>query len=124
MSAPRDILLVEDDPAIADLLRRVLVRAGYTVRVAIDGREALEELGEDIPAVLILDIILPGVSGFTILEYIHQRQIILPIIVITANPLHRDSLQNAGIIHVLIKPFRLEELLNALHAPFGFSATV
>jgi two-component system OmpR family response regulator len=124
MSAPRDILLVEDDPAIADLLRRVLVRAGYTVRVAIDGREALEELGEDIPAVLILDIILPGVSGFTILEYIHQHQIILPIIVITANPLHRDSLQNAGIIHVLIKPFRLEELLNALHAPFGFSATV
>jgi DNA-binding response OmpR family regulator len=124
MSAPRDILLVEDDPAIADLLRRVLVRAGYTVRVAIDGIQALEALGEDIPAVLILDIILPGVSGFTILEYIHQHQIILPIIVITANPLHRDSLHNAGIMHVLIKPFRLEELLDALHAPFGFSATV
>jgi DNA-binding response OmpR family regulator len=119
MSAPRDILLVEDDPAIAELLRRVLVRAGYIVRVAIDGIQALEALGEDIPAVLILDIILPGVSGFTILEYIHQHQIILPIIVITANPLHRDPLHNAGIMHVLIKPFRLEELLNALHAPFG-----
>jgi DNA-binding response OmpR family regulator len=124
MSTPGDILLVEDEAAIADVLRRVLVRAGYTVRIATDGIQALAALGEDRPAVLILDLILPGVSGFTILEHIYHQQIPMPIVIITANPLHHDSLHHAGISHVLIKPFGIAELLDALHATTGFSATV
>jgi DNA-binding response OmpR family regulator len=124
MSTHRDILLVEDEVAIADLLRRVLVRADYSVRVAIDGIRALEALEEDLPTVLILDLILPGVSGFAILEHIRQQQIKLPIIIITANPLHHDSLRHAGILQVLIKPFRIEELLDALRATILFSSTV
>jgi DNA-binding response OmpR family regulator len=124
MSTHRDILLVEDEVAIADLLRRVLVRADYSVRVAIDGIRALEALEEHLPTVLILDLILPGVSGFAILEYIHQQQIKLPIIIITANPLHHDSLRHAGILQVLIKPFRIEELLGALRATISFPSTV
>jgi DNA-binding response OmpR family regulator len=124
MSTHRDILLVEDEVAIADLLRRVLVRADYSVRVAIDGIRALEALEEDLPTVLILDLILPGVSGFAILEHIRQQQIKLPIIIITANPLHHDSLHHAGILQVLIKPFRIEELLDALRATILFSSTV
>lgn len=124
MSTHRDILLVEDEVAIADLLRRVLVRAGYSVRLAIDGMQALEALAEDMPAVLILDIVLPGVSGFVVLEYLHQNQLTVPVIVITANPLHRDRLRNAGIMHVLIKPFRIEELFDALRAAIGFPTPV
>jgi DNA-binding response OmpR family regulator len=124
MSTHRDILLVEDDVAIADLLRRVLVRVGYSVRVATDGIQALAALGDEQPAVLILDLVLPGVSGFTILEHIHQQQLLLPIVIITANPLYYDSLHHASIRHVLIKPFRIEELLDALDTTTGFSATV
>jgi DNA-binding response OmpR family regulator len=124
MSTHRDILLVEDEVALAEVLRRVLVRADYTVRVATDGIQALEALGEKIPAALILDLILPGVSGFAVLEHIHQHQITLPIIVITANPLNLDSLRDARIMHVLIKPFLIEELLDALSAITGFSSTV
>ena len=124
MSLHRDILLVEDDGAIADLLRRVLVRAAYSVRIATNGVQALEALAENVPAVLILDLILPGVSGFTILEHMHQHQMTLPIIVITANPLHLDALRHAGIMHVLIKPFPIEELLDALRATIGHSSSV
>jgi DNA-binding response OmpR family regulator len=116
MSTHRDILLVEDEVAIATVLRRVLVRANYTVRVASNGIQALKALEERIPAVLILDLILPGVSGFSVLQHLRQQQITLPIVVITANPLHHDSLHQAGLKHVLIKPFRIEELLDALHA--------
>jgi CheY-like chemotaxis protein len=92
MSIHRDILLVEDETAIADMLCRLLVRAGYTVRVAVDGSQALEALGEERPTVLILDLALPHVSGFTVMEHMHQQQMTLPIIVITANPLYLDSL--------------------------------
>ena len=114
MSTPNDILLVEDDLVVAGVFRRMLERAGYTVRIASDGNQALAALGEVQPAVLILDLILPGVSGFAILERIRQQQIPLPVIVITANPLYHDSLHHAGIRHTLIKPFGIEELLHAL----------
>jgi DNA-binding response OmpR family regulator len=114
MSTSGDILLVEDDIVVADVLRRMLVRAGYTVRIATDGLQALGALGEELPAVLILDLILPGVSGFTILEYIQYHQMMMPIVIITANPLYHDSLHHAGVRHMLIKPFRIEDLLHTL----------
>jgi two-component system, OmpR family, response regulator len=116
VSIPTTILLVEDDIVVADVLRRLLIRAGYRVRVATDGIQALAALDEALPAVLILDLILPGVSGFTILEHIRLQQLPLPIIVITANPLYHDSLHHAGIRHILIKPFQIEELLGALRS--------
>jgi DNA-binding response OmpR family regulator len=115
VSTPNSILLVEDDVVVADVLRRMLIRADYTVRIATDGWQALVALEEELPAILILDLILPGVNGFTILEQIRQQQIPLPVIVITANPLYHDSLDHAGIHHMLIKPFWIEELLHALH---------
>jgi len=116
MCTPVDILLVEDDIVVADVLRRMLVRASYDVRIATDGIHALMALHERIPAVLILDLVLPGVSGFAILEHIRQQQILMPIVIITANPLYHDSLHHAGIKHVLIKPFGIEELLDALRS--------
>jgi DNA-binding response OmpR family regulator len=121
VSIPSDILLVEDDIVIAEVFYRMLVRAGYTVRIANDGNQALAALGAARPALLILDLILPGVSGFTILEHIYDNQMLMPIVIITANPLYHDSLHHAGIRQVLIKPFHIEELLAALRAIIGFS---
>jgi DNA-binding response OmpR family regulator len=119
MSTPHDILLVEDEGAIAEALRRMLVRAHYTVRVATDGTQALAALSAELPAVLILDLALPGLSGFIILEHLHQHQITVPTIIITGNPLHHDALEQADIVQILIKPFPIEELLTALHAISG-----
>jgi DNA-binding response OmpR family regulator len=116
MSTPTDVLLVEDDVVVADVLRRMLVRAGYDVRIATDGILALTALGEQIPTILILDLTLPGVSGFAILEQMHQQQIRIPIVVITANPLYHGSVHHTGVTHVLIKPFGIEELLDALRS--------
>jgi DNA-binding response OmpR family regulator len=124
MSTPGDILLVEDDIVVADVLRRLLVRAAYTVRTARDGVEALIELAHHLPSVLILDLMLPGVSGFIVLEEMHRQHMTVPIIIITANPLYQGTLRHTDIIQVLIKPFLIQELLDALHAIIGFSSPV
>jgi two-component system, OmpR family, response regulator MprA len=124
MSIHRDILLVEDEAAIAELLRRVLVRADYSVRVAADGRQALAALDADRPAAMLLDLILPDMSGFAVLEHMQQHQISVPIIIITANPLHYHSLHHPGIVQVLFKPFRIEELLDAVRSIVGYQRSV
>jgi DNA-binding response OmpR family regulator len=119
VSTSNDILLVEDEDAISDPLRRMLVRAHYTVRIATDGTQALAALNEELPAVLVLDLALPGLSGFTILEHLHQHQIAVPVIIITGNPLYQNALQQPDIVQILIKPFPIEELLAALYAIIG-----
>src|SRR5689334_8990580 len=91
MSTQCDILLVEDESAIVDFLLRVLVRANYTVRVATDGRQALAALAEQLPALLILDITLPDVSGLTVLEQMHQQQLTVPTIIMTGELLQRAA---------------------------------
>jgi DNA-binding response OmpR family regulator len=115
MGTHRDILIVEDEAAIADLLRRMLVRADYTVRIAGDGRQALAELARRIPTILLLDIVLPDLSGFSVLEYIQQQHLRLPTIIITGNPLLASRFRMPWVRHVLIKPFRMEELFDCLH---------
>jgi DNA-binding response OmpR family regulator len=124
MSTSGDILLVEDEIVIADMLRRMLVRAAYTVRIATDGIEALDALEEDRPAVLILDLVLPRMNGFTVLAQMRQQQMTVPVIIITANPLYLDSVRTVGILHVLLKPFLIEELLAAVHAIIDLPASV
>jgi DNA-binding response OmpR family regulator len=114
VSTSSDILLVEDDIVVADVLCRMLVRAAYTVRTAKDGAAALIELEQQLPSVLILDLNLPGKSGFMVLEEMHRHRMSVPIIIITANPLFQASLHHNDITRVLIKPFPIEELLAAL----------
>ena len=91
---------------------RVLQRAGFAVRTAPDGTAALAALRECPPALVILDLVLPGLSGFAVLAHIHQQYSALPVIVITANPLAiaHPAAQNVG--HYLLKPFHIEELLD------------
>jgi DNA-binding response OmpR family regulator len=124
MSTAGDILLVEDDTVVADVLRRILVRADYSVRTVSDGVDALTELTQHLPSVLILDLILPGMSGFIVLEEMHRHHMIVPIIIITGNPLYDDCLPHTDIMQVLIKPFSIQELLDALRAISGFSSPV
>ena len=115
MPVHHDILLVEDEEAIVDLLCRVLERAHYTVRVATDGRQALTALAEQLPAVLILDITLPGVSGLTVLEQMHQQQLTVPTIIMTGDLLQHAASPYTGIVQILLKPFPIAELLSILN---------
>jgi DNA-binding NtrC family response regulator len=112
MTPATDILLIEDEPGVMDVMLRVLQRAGFAVRTAPDGATALAALHTCPPALAILDLVLPGISGFAVLAHIHQHHPDLPVIVITANPqaiAHPDA---QSVRHYLLKPFHVEELLD------------
>jgi CheY-like chemotaxis protein len=112
MTLSDDILLIEDEPGVMDVMQRVLRRAGYTVRSAHDGSTALLELERQQPALVILDLVLPGISGFAVLSHIQEHYPALPVVAITANPHALAHPAAQGVQHYLLKPFHVEELLD------------
>jgi DNA-binding response OmpR family regulator len=112
------ILVVEDEPGIADFLRQGLAEAGYAVDVARDGREGLAYgLAADYD-VLVLDIMLPGMDGLALLGELRRQGGRAPALILTA----RDTVDNrvsgldAGADDYLIKPFAFAELLARVRA--------
>jgi len=69
----RGILIVEDDKLLRDLLTEKLERSGFKVVGAIDGKQALEKLNDVAPALIILDLVLPGLDGFEILHHLKEN---------------------------------------------------
>ncbi len=70
----KTILLVEDDPFLVDIYSTKLKEAGFSVQVAIDGKEALKKMKEDVPDLLLLDIVLPNFNGWEILRKIERDE--------------------------------------------------
>src|SRR5262249_13166759 len=112
------ILLAEDRPKTADLMRRALEDEGYSVRLAFDGDRALE-LGrtEDIGLIL-LDVMLPRLDGFTVLRKLREARFRTPVIIVTARDAKEDILHglDAGADDYLTKPFELDILLARVRA--------
>lgn len=113
-----DILLVEDEPALVELIGRILRRAGYAMRAVSDGATALAVLSQQPPAMLILDLVLPTMSGWEIITQLRRDQRSIPIIVVTANPRVAKPLASFGVNRYLIKPFYLNDLLDAVSADY------
>jgi CheY-like chemotaxis protein len=117
------ILIVDDDTAVQATIRLLLERAGHSVVVAGDGRKGLAifETGEF--DLLFLDIFMPGMDGFETMRLIHQQQPLIPIIVISGNPVTWDSGSGPdfltmaiklGAVTSLQKPFKPAALLAAV----------
>ena len=111
------IMAVDDEQAILSLLKRTLEPEGYRVIVADNGRAALALLEEHKPDLVILDIMMPGLDGFQVLDLIRQRSNI-PVIMLTARgevTTVRDSL-SLGADDYVRKPFSTRELLARIRA--------
>ena len=96
------ILVVEDEEALADSVRYNLEREGYTVIVAADGRRALERFREEPPALVILDLMLPEMSGLDVCRMIRADSD-LPIIIVTAKDsgrLHKPGILRLALVSV------------------------
>jgi CheY-like chemotaxis protein len=91
-----EVVVVEDDPATRDVLRRTLARGGWTVVEAEDGYGALALLERSTPppAVVVLDLMMPGMDGFQVLEAIRRSEAWrdVPVVIVTAKDLTRDEL--------------------------------
>lgn len=116
-SFPMDvtILVVDDEPAICEIVKAYLEREGFTVYTAADGAQALAMEKEHRPDLLILDIMLPKLSGWEICQHI-QRPV--SIIFLTANSTEADKLTafSLGVDDYITKPFHPKELVARVKA--------
>ena len=105
------ILIVEDEATIARLMEVSLLRAGYDCTVANDGLTAADLIAENDFDIALLDIMLPGLDGYELLDYL--RPLGTPVIFITAKTATKDRVRGLqlGADDYLVKPFEVEELL-------------
>jgi two-component system, OmpR family, response regulator TrcR len=114
--SPVRVLLVDDEPALTNLVKMALHYEGWAVEIAHNGREALAKFEKVGPDVLVLDIMLPDMDGMRILERVRESDAYTPTLFLTA----RDSVMDrvtgltAGADDYMTKPFSLEELVARL----------
>lgn len=117
MSGER-ILVVEDERAIANVLRRGLALEGYTVEVADGGRAALDAVRDRPPELVVLDLMLPDIDGLEVARRLREAGERAPVLMLTARDGVADRVRglDAGADDYLVKPFAFEELLARVRA--------
>jgi two-component system response regulator MprA len=113
------VLVVDDEAAVREALRRALTLEGYSVELAADGAEALHRLGDGAAAdAVVLDVLMPGLDGLEVCRRIRRAGNHVPVLMLTARDEVSDRVAglDAGADDYLIKPFALEELLARLRA--------
>jgi two-component system response regulator MprA len=118
MAARPTILVVDDDKAVRDSLRRSLEFNGYAVATAADGAEALATIGKAAPDVVIMDVMMPRLDGLEATRALRTSGNDVPVLVLTARDAIGDRVDglDAGADDYLTKPFALQELLARLRA--------
>jgi DNA-binding response OmpR family regulator len=118
-----DILVVDDEIAIAKLIKFVLESNGFSVRIAGDGNTALEAIREKLPDLVVLDLMLPTISGFDVLLSIRQEMEIteLPVVVLTCRGQRedRERAMRCGATEFITKPFSPTGLVSVLKSYTG-----
>lgn len=112
------VLLVEDEATTASFVRRALEEQGFIVEVTGDGDDAYERAQQAPYDVIVLDIMLPGRDGLSILRNLREQQIAVPVILMTARTELSERLEglNLGADDYVTKPFFTEELIARIHA--------
>lgn len=114
------VLIVEDEPEIREMLNFSLTRAGFTVIEAATGEMALQRLDTDLPDILIVDWMLPGMSGVELAKRIRRDELTsaLPLLMLTARSEETDVLKSfeSGIDDYMSKPFSRKELVARIKA--------
>ncbi len=112
------ILVVEDDQYIADLLKRILEKEGYTVKTASNGAEGLFMASSNSFDLIVLDVMLPELDGFSVCSALRDRGINVPVLMLTVKDSVDDKVEglSRGADDYLTKPFSIEELLARVKA--------
>ncbi len=111
------ILVVEDEPSLAEVMSLYLKRAGFQVQIAADGKQAMNILEKQIPDFVVLDLMLPEVDGLSITRWLRDRSDV-PIIMVTARREEIDRIAGLemGADDYVVKPFSPQELVSRVRA--------
>jgi DNA-binding response OmpR family regulator len=117
MAEQKTILIVDDDMELSDGLRAVLERQGFRVIQARDGHQGKKQVYDQRPDLVILDMMMPRMGGYPVLEHFRDKPDAPPIIMITANEgsRHKAYAEYLGVVDYIRKPFAMEKLLEAVH---------
>ena len=115
-AGPARVLLVDDEPVITRSLGRILTAAGYEVLTAHDGDEALARLGEAPFDAVVSDIRMPGLDGLALLRDLQERELEIPVILLTGSPTVRTAMEAVehGAFRYLTKPVTAAELVGVV----------
>jgi DNA-binding response OmpR family regulator len=116
MAETKTILIVDDDNELSDGLRAVLERQGYRILLARDGQQGKQQIYNNRPDLVILDMMMPRMGGYPVLEHFKGKADAPPIIMITANEgsRHKAYAEYLGVIDYIRKPFAMERLLETV----------
>ncbi len=112
------LLVVDDDRALRDVLRRALSLSGYEIRLAETGSEALAEVNGAVPDAVVLDVGLPDIDGLEVCRLLRREGNRVPVLMLTARDTVSDRIDglDAGADDYLVKPFDIDELKARLRA--------
>ena len=110
---PGRILIVDDDPYICDAVELILTGAGYTVNAVNSGKSAIESIRALIPALILLDVRMPGISGLETLTALRRAGVSVPILMMTADnsPATLQEVMFLGDSGYVLKPFDADDLI-------------
>lgn len=113
MSQPKQILVVDDDEQLALGVKLRLEANGYEVLTALNGCQALEQVGQHVPDLILLDVMMPLMDGYSCLRELNRRlgRSRVPVIIFTARDHMKDLFELEGIEDYIVKPFEHLDLL-------------
>ena len=122
-TAPSTVLVVEDKASLTQMLKFLFLSKGLKVEVAFNGREALEKAGSLLPDLILLDIVMPEMDGFEVLEKLKSEEATsgIPIIMLTARKSREDmrKAKELGAVEYITKPFKAVEVVDKVLRHLG-----
>lgn len=119
----KKVLIVEDTDSVQMMMKRWVSNAGYDVILAADGREALEKAQQEIPDLVLLDVMMPEMNGFAVCRELRSYDAMkkTPVIIVTALPNSADSeeAKMSGANEVVIKPTNANDLIGRVRRYLG-----
>jgi len=115
-----DILVVDDEIDIVNLVVEILQDEGYKVRSAFNGEMALAAIAQQQPAIILMDMYMPQMTGIMLLEHMRANGISdIPVVMMTASPRAAEPLLNMDLVDYLAKPFDIDQLLQCVTRSLG-----
>src|SRR5437764_15056090 len=124
MAEQKTILIVDDDYELSEGLRVLLEKQGHRVLQARDGQKGKQQIYQQRPDLVILDMMMPRMGGYPVLEHFRGKTDAPPIIMITANEgsRHKAYAEYLGVVDYIRKPFAMERLLEAVQRGLNAAA--